>query len=350
MKKSLLVFASVVLAVIFTSRLHSQIIKIDGLFFEWQAKWQLDKAPNASSLTFAEGGETDPPRGSFAADYFINMDLSHIYGVADNNFVYLRINMNPGANVVNIPTDKSYHGGGSIAVYISVDPGSHDTTGLTWDWWGSGYDYMVQVFPFDSVMFARSGFQQPIWEHDQKGTGWTFEVKDTLIGASVAWNSLNNMCEVAVPKSLLFKPRHLPGFKTPDSVAILVYAGENESPWRADYACNAGVRGYLLSMNATTGVKEGNLNQVVNEFDLVQNYPNPFNPTTEITYSLRTQGDVSLTVSNILGQKVSSLVNGIRSAGVHTVAFNANGLPSGMYFYTLQSGDLKKTNKMLLLK
>ena len=85
-------------------------------------------------------------------------------------------------------------------------------------------------------------------------------------------------------------------------------------------------------------------------FSLEQNYPNPFNPSTVIKYSLPKAQLVTLKVYNLLGQKVTSLVNEKQSSGDHEVTFNANKLASGIYFYELQSGNFIQTKKMLLLK
>ena len=86
------------------------------------------------------------------------------------------------------------------------------------------------------------------------------------------------------------------------------------------------------------------------DFSLEQNFPNPFNPSSTIRFSLKTEGLVELYITNALGQKVGSLVNGKYTAGTHEVKFNADGLASGTYFYTLKSGDVIKTKKMTLLK
>jgi hypothetical protein len=87
-----------------------------------------------------------------------------------------------------------------------------------------------------------------------------------------------------------------------------------------------------------------------NEFALSQNYPNPFNPSTKIAFSVPTQGNVTLKVYNLLGQEVATLLNEVKSAGVHEVSFNGINLSSGVYFYTLSSGDFVSTKKMMLIK
>jgi hypothetical protein len=86
------------------------------------------------------------------------------------------------------------------------------------------------------------------------------------------------------------------------------------------------------------------------EFSLLQNYPNPFNPSTTIEYQIPSDGFVSLTIYNTIGQEVSTLLNENQSAGKYSITFEADKLPSGLYFYKLNSGEFSSTKKMLLLK
>ena len=83
---------------------------------------------------------------------------------------------------------------------------------------------------------------------------------------------------------------------------------------------------------------------------LSQNYPNPFNPTTRIDFSLPEKQMVSLRVYNLLGELVSELVNEEREAGNYSINFDASNLPSGIYFYSISSGNFNITKKMSLLK
>lgn len=86
------------------------------------------------------------------------------------------------------------------------------------------------------------------------------------------------------------------------------------------------------------------------EFSLDEAYPNPFNPATSVTYGIPESGDVKLMVYDIWGRQVSELINGFRSAGYHNVLFDASHLPSGIYFYRLQSGSFVTSKKITLLK
>jgi len=86
------------------------------------------------------------------------------------------------------------------------------------------------------------------------------------------------------------------------------------------------------------------------KISLAQNYPNPFNPITTIRYALPESGDVTLTVYDISGRRVSTLVKTYQTEGNHTAQFNGNEFPSGMYFYRLVTGEYSLTKKMILLK
>ena len=95
---------------------------------------------------------------------------------------------------------------------------------------------------------------------------------------------------------------------------------------------------------------EDEVNPLPVEFTLEQNYPNPFNPSTKIVYSVPQQSKISLEVFDVLGRKVASLVNGVQTAGSHTVEFDASHLSSGVYFYRLSTQDLTLSKKMILMK
>ncbi len=91
-------------------------------------------------------------------------------------------------------------------------------------------------------------------------------------------------------------------------------------------------------------------NEIPVSFELKGAFPNPFNPTTTIEFALPTTEMVSLSVFNINGQLVNTLVNGAMDAGNHSVTFDASNLSSGVYLYTIEAGAYTATNKMVLVK
>ena len=83
---------------------------------------------------------------------------------------------------------------------------------------------------------------------------------------------------------------------------------------------------------------------------LLQNFPNPFNSATTISYSLPEQGEISISIYNLLGQRVATLFEGTREAGEHTITWDAREFPSGVYFARLEAGEHSENIKMVLLK
>jgi hypothetical protein len=110
---------------------------------------------------------------------------------------------------------------------------------------------------------------------------------------------------------------------------------------------------YLSSLlDTSSGPSEVNNNRshVIEVFQLYQNYPNPFNPATTLDFSLPKKAFVRLTIFNLLGQHIATLIEGEKDAGVHHFIWDAKNFPSGTYFYRLQAGNFMETKKLLLLK
>jgi hypothetical protein len=86
------------------------------------------------------------------------------------------------------------------------------------------------------------------------------------------------------------------------------------------------------------------------EFHLFQNYPNPFNPKTIINYELEIMNDVDLSIYNLLGQKVATLVSKRQEAGNHHIEWDATGFASGVYYYRIKSGEFQDVKKMIVIR
>ena len=107
--------------------------------------------------------------------------------------------------------------------------------------------------------------------------------------------------------------------------------------------------GVFRSVEPTTSVEQISTT-IPPSFALEQNYPNPFNPTTTIQFTLAKGANVKLKVFSIEGKEVATLVDEAVTPGVHTFRFEANGLPSGVYFYRIEAGELFQTKRLMLLK
>lgn len=91
-------------------------------------------------------------------------------------------------------------------------------------------------------------------------------------------------------------------------------------------------------------------NEVPSAYTLQQNYPNPFNPITTIKYDVVKSGLVKLSVFDVLGKELKTIINEVQQAGTYTVQFDASRLTSGVYFYKLETGGFVETKKMMLVK
>lgn len=125
------------------------------------------------------------------------------------------------------------------------------------------------------------------------------------------------------------------------------------APGPGVYRVNAGHKSPLrwdsvLVSISVTDVQDNSLNP--NAYKLYANYPNPFNPSTTFVYSLPEASLTSLKIYDAIGNEVAVVVDEIKSAGIHQTEFDAAGLSSGIYYYTLQAGSFIETRKMILLR
>lgn len=116
-----------------------------------------------------------------------------------------------------------------------------------------------------------------------------------------------------------------------------------------DFSGNASIPSISLSSkDITTGIEKGE--SVPEEFRLEQNYPNPFNPVTTVSFGLPKDVHTSLSVYDMLGREVVTLISGELTAGYYTVVFDASALSSGTYVYKLVAGEFTSVKKMMILK
>lgn len=109
------------------------------------------------------------------------------------------------------------------------------------------------------------------------------------------------------------------------------------------------LNGNMIKLSAMANDRNG-LSNIPLKFDLHQNYPNPFNPVTTIKYDIIKVQDVKVTIYDILGREVKTLVNDQQHPGSYTIKWDASNVSSGVYFYQLKTKDYINTKKMILLK
>jgi hypothetical protein len=113
--------------------------------------------------------------------------------------------------------------------------------------------------------------------------------------------------------------------------------------------------GEIVVGGDVTGFNLSKVPEIPLTYSISQNYPNPFNPLTSISYEIPKESFVTISVYNLLGQKVADLVSEMHPAGYHNVMWNSmdmSGKPvsSGMYIYTIQASDFRAVKKMVLMK
>ena len=135
---------------------------------------------------------------------------------------------------------------------------------------------------------------------------------------------------------------------------ILTNWGLGDNLWNVNFVSTnvaflSGYYGTVYKVDVLTGTSIGN-EQAASDYSLSQNFPNPFNPITNIEFSIPKQEFVTMKVYNLLGKEVKTLVSSNLQAGKYSVHFNAENLPSGIYFYKLTSGTFSLVKKMTLIK
>ena len=181
-----------------------------------------------------------------------------------------------------------------IWAYCSIfHPEGCDTldTGGEWDYFASFLMVCNTAVPIDSIYYP---FSDGWYPHSGQGTSWSF---DAPPGGSV--EPEQDYC------GLFFEPE-------------------------------------------TIGVDQNQ--SLPDKFFLAQNHPNPFNAATRIEYSLPEESQVILEIFDILGRKIETLVSGIQPAGQHSVVWDAENLPSGVYLYRIKAGEHVESRSCLLLK
>lgn len=192
--------------------------------------------------------------------------------------------------------------------------------------------------------------------------GWAIGRYDILRYNNGVWNQISNPTEHDLNTVFFINPNE--GWIVGNEGTILhsIDGGEN---WSLQNSSSSSTLLDIFFTSPTNGYAVGTEGSIlhytlINSTDnpsitpklmtLKQNYPNPFNPQTTLYYTLNLTSHVNLSVYNLQGKRISQLVDCDQNSGEHSVIFDAQDLPSGIYFYQLRCGDQLETRKMILLK
>ncbi len=183
----------------------------------------------------------------------------------------------------------------------------------------------------------------------QSGPGGSNLIKAAKLGKSGGYLWSGN---IITPGSLVSPKIRLNTVINSSGMSILC--------WQDNRSGNGGIYAQNINYNGSFGPFTGIININTNtpdRFELSQNYPNPFNPVTKIKYGIISRAKVNISIYDVLGNKVSEVVNQIQSAGTYEAGFDASGLASGVYFYRINAKSLENidqfftnTKKMILVK
>lgn len=134
------------------------------------------------------------------------------------------------------------------------------------------------------------------------------------------------------------------------SFALTNLASKKNYFWRVKAINSLGESDWCKSFGFQTMSATGKENSYVYNYELYQNYPNPFNPTTNIQFSLAKSGNVTISLFNVLGEKIKTIYDKYTDVGIYKIVFDGSELPSGIYFYKIEAGNFVKVKKMILLK
>jgi hypothetical protein len=178
----------------------------------------------------------------------------------------------------------------------------------------------------------------PVWTQSYEQSN-NIEGYGTLVLPIGSYDVLRMRRQTTISASGQPQTSRLLYFKTGENATATISLSAAGAPLFVSYSVSSH---FVTSNDVVAGIPEG--------FSLDQNYPNPFNPSTTIGFEIPVSQHVSLRVFDSLGREVDVLVDGMLPSGRHEARFQADGLPSGIYLYRMESGTFHQTGRMTLIK
>ncbi len=319
-------------------------ITIDGDFTDWDAI-----TPMGAPLALYNEVENlhDHSVDSTNLAKYVDTDMNDIYYVSDDQYLYFYINFNDSADLYRLRDSTLYNGEAYVALYIDVDNDS--STGMTWGWWISGFDFLAAVTHTDSGIMASWGAPLPdvfglyAYTIDSLHPGWGFTgpLSDTALWA-ISIDEPYNGIEFAIPRSAI------PGLPMEGVVPILAVVQEQDNPWGGDYYPDAWKLGYQKAYIDLTPQFISEDIQPPKRVVSLKVTPSIAVERSALKFSIPASMDVAINLFDASGRLVRTLYRGRVSAGEHTVSFSASSLKPGVYFVTLTGENLNLSSKVIV--
>ncbi len=289
--------------------------------------WDTTTVVDLDGQIVAFAGSSSPNPSGLHGQTWVAVDYSS-GPTSGNVYVLCSVQPDTGTDPLDVHFSRSTDGGLTWSAPVRVND---DTTTTAWQWFGT-------------MSVAPNGRIDVVWldTRDNPGTVLSSLYYSYSMDAGVTWTPnmrLSNSFDPHVGWPQQQKMGDYYHMVSDNAGAHLAWAATFNGEQDVYY-------GHITLPVSVDGNPGGNPSR----FWLAQNFPNPFNPSTTIQFSLPQSGHALLRVYNTLGKEVATFVSGNLNAGTHSVNWDASGVPSGVYFYRLQSGQFSQTKKLVLLR
>jgi 2',3'-cyclic-nucleotide 2'-phosphodiesterase (5'-nucleotidase family)/PKD repeat protein len=272
-----------------------------------------------------------PVEMSFLEDETFSFDVNQVLSDANDAISSLSIMIegnnisgNVSGTTLTMTAPENYFGQERVKVSVTDSFGASASDSV-----------LITVVPVNDAPIAEFSIEQS-----------GFEQGDNVITLSNASNDNNDPNGLIVSYFWEFGD----GTTSTEANPVHTYSSADEFEVKLTVTDNEGATTTKAENVAVSLVTSTEADGLPTKFALNQNYPNPFNPSTYINYDVPEASQVSIVVYNMLGQKMATLVNEVKSAGSYSLQFDASALSSGVYIYRLEAGSFVSTKKMTLVK
>ena len=336
-----------VAGLVYTIRFHENgnilAATVSGVFCSKDngATWYQTGLKNKDTRSLKIDGDGDVFAGTWDAGAFVSKDGGDSWTAINSGLgTHLMITSlaitNDGAVIAG-----TFDGG----IFKSADKGA------SWSPLNVGYNYIWTIASDSKGRLFAGTYGDGLYYSTSNGDTWTKSTLQVGFVYALAVDKSDNVYATSysggvfssVDNGASWKSTGLSGIGLTSETEIIEYKDS-----KVAYTGTSTGKVYRMAMEVT-GIKSTS-SLIPTELKLNQNYPNPFNPSTSISFALPKTQNVSLTVFNMLGQEVATLVNETLEAGNYSFNFNANQFASGVYIYRLQTANQAITKKMILQK